>query len=84
MSLLDWQDPQKKSLMLVGITTEKAILERLSDNGLYESTLQERIDWLSVQKNIIVEISGRSDQLIYIVAHYDKADLNLLKILVII
>ena len=59
---------------------KKAILERLSDYGLHENTRQERIDWLSVQKNIIVEIPGKSDSLIYIVAHYDKADLNPLKI----
>jgi len=59
---------------------KKVILERLSDYGLYENTRQERIDWLSVQKNIIVEIPGKSDSLIYLVAHYDKADLNPLKI----
>ncbi len=58
---------------------KKAIIKQLSSFGLEENTRQERIDWLSVQKNIIVDISGESDSLIYVVAHYDKTDANPLK-----
>jgi len=59
---------------------KKAIVKRLEAFGLKESIRQERIDWLSVQKNIIVDISGKSDSLIYIIAHYDKTDVSPLKL----
>ena len=59
---------------------KKAIIKQLSSFGLEENTRQERIDWLSVQKNIVVDIPGESDSLIYVVAHYDKTDLNPFKI----
>ena len=58
---------------------KKAIIKRLDAFGLKEHTRQERIDWLSVQKNIIVDLPGKSDSLIYVVAHYDKTDINPLK-----
>jgi len=59
---------------------KKAIVKQISSFGLEENTRQERIDWLSVQKNTIVDISGESDSLIYIVAHYDKTDINPFKL----
>ena len=59
---------------------KKAIVKRLEAFGLKESIRQERIDWLSVQKNIIVDIPGKSDSLIYIIAHYDKTDVSPLKL----
>ena len=59
---------------------KKAIIKQISSFGLEENTRQERIDWLSVQKNIIVDIPGESDSLIYIVAHYDKTDINPFKL----
>lgn len=58
---------------------KKAILNQLETFGLKEQTRQERIDWLSVQKNIIVDLPGKSDSLIYVVAHYDKTDISPLK-----
>ena len=58
---------------------KKAIIKRLDAFGLKEHTHQERIDWLSVQKNIIVDLPGKSDSLVYVVAHYDKTDINPLK-----
>lgn len=59
---------------------KKAILKQLAAFGLKENTRQERIDWLSVQKNIIVDLPGKSDSLVYVVAHYDKTDINPLKL----
>ena len=59
---------------------KKAIIKQISSFGLEENTRLERIDWLSVQKNIIVDIPGESDSLIYIVAHYDKTDINPFKL----
>lgn len=59
---------------------KKAILNQLEVFGLKDQTRQERIDWLSVQKNIIVDLPGKSDSLIYVVAHYDKTDINPLKL----
>ena len=59
---------------------KKGILKRLEEFGLKKHTTSERIDWLSVQKNIVVNLQGKSDSLIYIVAHYDKTDINPLKL----
>jgi hypothetical protein len=39
----------------------------------------EWIDWFSVQRNLMIELPGRSPQLIYVVAHYDKVDGTLLE-----
>lgn len=58
---------------------KKAIIKQLDAFGLKKQTRQERIDWLSVQKNVIVDLPGKSDSLMYIVAHYDKTDANPLK-----
>ncbi|MDB4015343.1 M28 family peptidase [Flavobacteriaceae bacterium] len=58
---------------------KKVFIKQSSSFGLEENTRQERIDLLSVQKNIIVDIPGESDSLICIVAHYDKTDTNPLK-----
>ncbi|MEK9612937.1 MAG: M28 family peptidase, partial [Flavobacteriaceae bacterium] len=59
---------------------KKAIVNQLEEFGLKEQTISKRIDWLSVQKNIVVNVQGKSDSLIYIVAHYDKTDINPLKL----
>lgn len=60
---------------------KKTIVKQLASFGLKENTRQERIDWLSVQKNVIVDLPGKSDSLIYVVAHYDKTDINPLKLI---
>ena len=54
----------------------KAILERINDFGLAGNTVRENIDWLSFQKNILIEVKGRTDSIVYIVSHYDKTDIN--------
>jgi len=59
---------------------KKAIVSQLEEFGLKEHTVSERIDWLSLQKNVVVNIQGKSDSLIYVVAHYDKTDINPLKL----
>lgn len=37
---------------------------------------KEGIDWFSLQRNLIIDIPGRSPETIYLVAHYDKTDAN--------
>jgi hypothetical protein len=36
----------------------------------------EGIDWFTLQENVVVEVKGQSDELVYVVAHYDKVDAN--------
>tara|TARA_R110002126_G_C10409927_1_gene496542 strand:+ start:133 stop:1188 length:1056 start_codon:yes stop_codon:yes gene_type:complete len=54
----------------------KSILKRIRDFKLTEYTTTENIDWLSFQKNILINIKGETDKIIYIVSHYDKVDVN--------
>lgn len=54
----------------------KAIVKRAKEFGLFERTVSENIDWLSFQKNVMIEIKGKTDSLVYIVSHYDKTDVN--------
>lgn len=55
-------------------------LERRAEElGLGRFMHTEFIDWFSLQKNLIIDLPGRSSQLIYVVAHYDKTDSNPLK-----
>jgi hypothetical protein len=56
-----------------------AVQTRAEELGLGRLTRKERIDWFSLQRNVIVEIPGESERLVYVVAHYDKTDLNPLK-----
>lgn len=42
---------------------------------------REPIDWFSMQDNLVIELPGASRRLIYLVAHVDKTDMNLLKVL---
>ncbi len=59
-----------------------AALRRRADAlGLAGLSRVESIDWFSFQKNLVIELPGASDRIVYIVAHYDKADANPLKIL---
>lgn len=52
---------------------------RAEELGLGEMMSTEVIDWFSLQRNLIIDLPGRSPQLIYVVAHYDKTDINPLK-----
>lgn len=58
---------------------QAAVHERAKELGLEAFTRREWIDWFSLQRNVIVEIPGESERLIYVVAHYDKTDANPLK-----
>jgi hypothetical protein len=42
---------------------------------------REWIDWFSLQDNLVIDLPSQSSRLIYLVAHVDKADANLLKVL---
>jgi hypothetical protein len=55
---------------------EKSIIKRIKELKLTDYTSTENIDWLSFQKNILINIKGETDKIIYIVAHYDKVDVN--------
>ncbi len=52
---------------------------RVEELGLNRFMHTEFIDWFSLQKNLILDLPGRSPQVIYVVAHYDKTDSNPLK-----
>lgn len=83
-----WSFEEKKTIGSLNTTVErlvrsggnirrgKAILERIKDFRLTENTSKENIDWLSFQKNILIEIKGKTDKVVYIVSHYDKTDIN--------
>lgn len=59
---------------------EKSIVKRIKELELSQYTKIENIDWLSVQKNILINIKGETDKIVYIVAHYDKVDTNPLSV----
>ncbi len=54
----------------------EAVEERARVLGLGDSIRTEWIDWFSLQKNVLIELPGRSERVIYLVAHYDKTDVN--------
>ncbi len=62
----------------------KSIVERANDFNLSEYTSLEKIDFFSFQKNILIDIKGKEDKIVYIVAHYDKTDINPLKLISIL
>ena len=51
----------------------RAAAARAAELGLEPE--REWIDWFSVQRNVFVELPG-GDEVVYLVAHYDKVDLN--------
>lgn len=53
-----------------------AVKARTGALGLAKHAHDEWIDWFSFQRNVVVEIPGESDELIIVVAHYDKTDIN--------
>ncbi len=44
------------------------------------SPRREWIDWFSLQDNLVIDLPGASDRLVYLVAHLDKTDINPLKV----
>ncbi len=57
-----------------------AARERAAALGLSSYSRTEWIDWFSAQRNLLIELPGRSERVIYLVAHYDKTDMNPLKL----
>ncbi len=55
---------------------KRSVLDRVEELSLSEFTSIENIDWLSFQKNILIEIKGKSGKIVYVVSHYDKTDNN--------
>lgn len=58
-----------------------AVRDRAEALGLGPLARVEPIDWWTLQKNLLIEIPGATDRIIYITAHYDKTDANPLKLL---
>jgi hypothetical protein len=54
----------------------KNYLKKVQQNNISLKT--QSIDWIGLYKNIIIEKAGRTDSIIYLVAHYDKIDASLL------
>lgn len=52
----------------------RAAAARATELGL-EGVEREWIDWFSVQRNTVIEIEG-GEEIVYLVAHFDKVDLN--------
>lgn len=61
------------------IKRQKSVIKLANDLSLKENTTTQWIDWFSFQKNILIEIKGRSDSIVYVTAHTDKTDINPLK-----
>lgn len=57
----------------------RAIEGRADALGLGAHRRSEWIDWWSLQRNVVIELPGRDDGLVYVVAHYDKTDITLFK-----
>lgn len=55
---------------------KNAIMARAQEFGLEGGMRAEWIDWFSLQDNLIIDLPGTSPQLVYVVAHYDKTDMN--------
>lgn len=49
----------------------------LSDTLLVNFYNKENVDWLGIYKNIVVNIPGKTDSIIYVTSHYDKVDGNI-------
>jgi hypothetical protein len=54
----------------------QAVEDRARALGLGEQLRTEWIDWLSFQRNVVIELPGETDELVYFTAHVDKTDLN--------
>ncbi len=53
-----------------------AARERARALGLEAAAHTEWIDWFSLQRNLRIDLPGTTDDLVYVVAHYDKTDAN--------
>jgi hypothetical protein len=53
-----------------------AVRRRASELGLGERARSEWIDWWSAQRNLVIELPGRTRELVYVVAHYDKIEVT--------
>lgn len=57
----------------------RAAEARATELGL--TPAREWIDWWSFQHNVVIELPGATDRLVYLVAHGDKTDANPFKVL---
>jgi hypothetical protein len=53
-----------------------AVVTRANELGLGSALHTEWIDWFSIQNNVVIDLPGKSPDLVYVVAHYDKTDVN--------
>jgi len=56
-----------------------AVRRRSGEMGLGPNARAEWIDWFSLERNLVIELAGPDPGIVYVVAHYDKTDLNPLK-----
>jgi len=56
-----------------------AVRRRAEALGLGPQARAEWIDWFSFERNLVIELAGPDPGIVYLVAHYDKTDLNPLK-----
>jgi len=56
-----------------------AVRRRAEAMGLGPRARAEWIDWFSFERNLVIELPGPDPGIVYLVAHYDKTDVNPLK-----
>jgi len=52
----------------------KRVLALAQERGLPVHT--EPIDWLSTERNVVIDLPGRREDVVYLVAHHDRTDAN--------
>ena len=50
--------------------------DRIEELGLAPYLRTEWIDWFTFHENLILEVPGSSDEIVYVTAHWDKVDTN--------
>lgn len=53
-----------------------AVEDRIEALGLAPYLRTQWIDWFTFHENLILEIPGSSDEIVYVTAHWDKVDTN--------
>ncbi|MCB0221131.1 MAG: M28 family peptidase, partial [Chrysiogenetes bacterium] len=53
-----------------------AVEDRIEELGLSPYLHTEWIDWFTFHENLILEIPGSGDEIVYVTAHWDKVDTN--------
>ena len=65
-----------QALVDAGTNLERfqAARRRVSDYGLTRGAWVEPIDWWTFQDNLVIDLPGKSPELVYVIAHYDRSD----------